>query len=63
MAKKIQLIGIVLVLIGAIIIALSMTLGWNNGNLLNFGSVFLVIAGLITYVYAGKQILGEDINK
>ena len=63
MAKKIQLIGIVLVLIGAIIIALSMTLGWNNSNLLNFGSVLLVIAGLITYVYAGKQILGEDINK
>ena len=63
MAKKIQLVGIALVLIGAIIIALSMTLGWNNSNLLNFGSVFLVIAGLITYIYAGKKVLGEEIDK
>ena len=63
MAKKIQIIGFLLIIIGAVLIALSMTMGWNNNNTISFGSVGLVIAGLITYVFAGKSLLDENIKK
>ena len=59
MAKYIQIIGFLLIIIGAVLIALSMNMGWNNNNLISFGSVVLVIAGLITYVFAGKEVLRE----
>ena len=59
MAKYIQIIGFLLIIIGAILIALSMNMGWNNNNLISFGSVVLVIAGLITYVFAVKEVLSE----
>lgn len=62
MAKYIQILGYVLIIIGAILIALSMTMGWNNSNIINFGSVILIIAGIITYIFASKNILGENIN-
>ena len=63
MAKKIQLLGLVLIIIGAVLISLSMTLTWNNYNAVSFGSVALIIAGLITYVYAGKKAISDDIKK
>ena len=63
MAKKIQIIGLVLILIGAVIISLSMTMAWNNYNAISFGAVALVIAGLITYIFAGKKAISEDIKK
>ena len=62
MAKKIQLIGIILIVIGAVLISLSMTMAWNNSNLISFGSVALTILGIITYVYAGKKAIGDDIK-
>ena len=63
MTKKIQLIGFVLIIIGAILISLSMTLAWNNYNAISFGSVALIIAGLVTSVYAGKKGINDDIKK
>ena len=63
MAKKIQLIGFILILIGAVLISLSMTLAWNNYNAISFGSVALVIIGIITYIYAGKKEISDDIKK
>ena len=63
MAKKIQLIGFILILIGAILISLSMTLAWNNYNAISFGSAALVIIGIITYIYAGKKEIGDEIEK
>lgn len=63
MAKKIQIIGFLLIIIGAVLISLSMTLAWNNCNAISFGSVGLIIAGLITYVYAGKKGIGDNIKK
>ena len=63
MAKKIQLLGLVLIIIGAVLISLSMTLAWNNYNAISFGSVALIIAGLVTYVYAGKKGINDDIKK
>ena len=63
MAKKIQILGIILIVIGAILISLSMTMAWNNSNLISFGSVGLTILGIITYVYAGKKAIGDDIKE
>ena len=63
MAKKIQIIGLVLILIGAVIISLSMTMAWNNYNAISFGAVALVIAGLITYIFAGKKAISDEIKK
>ena len=63
MAKKIQIIGLVLILIGAVIISLSMTMAWNNYNAISFGAVALVIAGLITYIFAGKKAISEEFKK
>ncbi|MBR5477609.1 MAG: hypothetical protein IKV19_04135 [Bacteroidaceae bacterium] len=63
MAKKIQIIGLVLILIGAVIISLSMTMAWNNYNAISFGAVALVIAGLTTYIFAGKKAISEEIKK
>ena len=62
MATKIKFIGFILIIIGAILISLSMTLAWNNYNAISFGSVALVIAGIITYVYAGKKEISDDIE-
>ena len=63
MAKKIQLLGIILIVIGAVLISLSMTMAWNNCNALSFGSAALTILGIITYVYAGKKAISDDIKK
>ena len=60
MAKYIQILGFLLIIVGGVIIALSMTMGWNNNNMINFGSVALVIVGLLTYIYAGKVALSEN---
>jgi hypothetical protein len=38
-------------------------MGWNNNNAISFGSVGMVISGLITYVIAGKKALSENIKK
>lgn len=62
MAKNIQILGYVLIIIGAILIALSMTMGWNNSNAISFGSVALIIAGIITYIFASKKALSEEID-
>ena len=63
MAKKIQLLGIILIVIGAVLISLSMTMAWNNSNLISFGSVALIIAGLIVYIFAGKKEISNNIKK
>ena len=59
MASKIKIAGIVVFIIGAILIILSHFLGWNNMNIVNLGSVALMIAGLITYIMASKKVLEE----
>jgi hypothetical protein len=63
MAKKIQLIGFILIIVGAVLISLSMTMAWNNSNAISFGSAVLVIAGIITYVFAGKKAINDEITK
>lgn len=62
MAKKIQILGFILIIVGAILISLSMTMAWNNSNAISFGSAGLVIAGLVTYVVASKKAINDDIT-
>ncbi len=59
MASKIKIAGLVIFIIGAILIILSHFLGWNNMNLVNFGSIVLMIAGLVAYIAAAKKVLEE----
>ena len=59
MASKLKIAGIAVIIIGAILIILSHFLGWNNMNIVNFGSIALMIAGLVTYIMASKKILEE----
>ena len=59
MASKVKNIGLLLVVLGAIISILSHFLGWNNSNLINLGSVVMIIAGIITYITASKKLLQE----
>ena len=59
MASKLKIAGIAVIIIGAILIILSHFLGWNNMNIVNFGSIALMIAGLVTYIKANKKILEE----
>ena len=59
MASKLKIAGIAVIIIGAILIILSHFLGWNNMNIVNFGSIALMIAGLVTYIMANKKILEE----
>ena len=59
MASKLKIAGIVAFIIGAILIILSHFLGWNNINLVNLGSVVLMIVGLVIYIAANKKILEE----
>ena len=55
MANKIKYVGIALIVIGAATLLVSQTQGWNNNNAVNFGSAGAMIAGLITYIIAGKK--------
>lgn len=59
MASKLKIAGIAIFIIGALLIILSHFLGWNNSNLVNLGSVILMVAGLVTYIYASKKLLEE----
>ena len=59
MANKLKIAGIAVFIIGAILIILSHFLGWNNMNIVNFGSIALMIVGLVTYIMANKKILEE----
>ena len=43
MASKLKIAGIAVFIIGAILIILSHFLGWNNMNIVNFGSIALMI--------------------
>ena len=59
MLSKIKIAGLAIFIIGAILIILSHFLGWNNINMVNLGSVVLMVAGLVTYIIATKKILEE----
>ncbi len=59
MATKIKYAGLALILIGALILILSHFCGWNNINAVNVSAYVTMVAGLITYIIAGKKALEE----
>ncbi len=59
MAAKIKNLGLALILIGAVILILSHFCGWNNINAINVGAYTGMVAGLITYIIAGKKAMEE----
>lgn len=59
MATIIKNIGLALILIGALLLILSHFCGWNNINAVNVSSYVAMVAGLITYIIAGKKALEE----
>ena len=60
MKTFLQNLGIILIVLASVLLILSHFLGWNNINLVNFGSVALMIIGLITYIVAYKKVIEEN---
>lgn len=56
MKNFVKYLGFALVIIGAILAILGFAMEWNDINLVNFGSIGLIIVGLTTYICAGKYI-------
>ena len=48
-------LGIILIVIAAVVLILSHLLGWNNINAVQFGSVGLMIVGLVLYIWMNKK--------
>lgn len=48
-------LGIILMIIGSIILILSYFLGWNNLNGVQFGSMGLIILGVVLYIIMNKK--------
>lgn len=55
MKSFLQSIGIIVMIIGSILLILSHFLGWNNNNGVQFGSIALIIIGLIVYIILNKK--------
>lgn len=47
--------GKILMIIGAIILILSFFCGWNNNNVVLFGSIALIVAGIVAYIILNKK--------
>lgn len=47
--------GKILMIIGAILLILSFFCGWNNNNAVLFGSIALIIAGIVVYIIMNKK--------
>ena len=48
-------LGIILIIIAAVVLILSHLLGWNNINAVQFGSIGLMIVGLVAYIWLNKK--------
>lgn len=49
-------LGVILIVIAAIVLICSYYLGWNNNNSVQFGSLGLMVIGLILYIILNKKI-------
>ncbi len=59
MATTIKYVALAIILIGALVLILSHFCGWNNINALNVSAYVAMVAGLVTYIIAGKKALEE----
>lgn len=48
-------LGLLLIILGAIILILSYTLGWVDYNWVNGGALLLMIVGLIAHIILNKK--------
>ena len=48
-------LGIILIIIAAVVLILSHLLGWNNINIVQFGSFGLMVVGLVLYIWLNKK--------
>ena len=55
MKGLLQNLGIIIIIIAAVLLILSHLLGWNNINLVQFGSFGAMIVGLVLYIWLTKK--------
>ena len=55
MKGLLQNLGIIIIIIAAVLLILSHLLGWNNINLVQFGSFGAMIVGLVLYIWLNKK--------
>ena len=55
MKGLVQNLGIIIIIIAAVLLILSHLLGWNNINLVQFGSFGAMIVGLVLYIWLNKK--------
>ena len=48
-------LGIIIIIIASIVLVLSHVCGWNNINLVQFGSFGAMIIGLVLYIWLNKK--------
>ncbi|MBR5276080.1 MAG: hypothetical protein IKU35_02945 [Bacteroidaceae bacterium] len=60
MNSNLKMLGLALIIIGAILLILSYFLGWTNNNAVQFGSLSAMIVGLIAYIIFSKKALEEN---
>ncbi|MEG2514115.1 MAG: hypothetical protein RSA92_02160 [Bacteroidaceae bacterium] len=56
MKSLLKYLGIILIVIGSIILAVSFSMGATNNNVILGGSLALIVAGLISYIIINKKI-------
>ncbi|MBE6293896.1 MAG: hypothetical protein E7090_04355 [Bacteroidales bacterium] len=58
--KHLKLLGLVLILIGAVVLVLSYFQGWSNSNSVTMGSLAGMIVGLIVYIFASRRCMDKN---
>ena len=48
-------LGVILIIIAAVVLILSHLLGWNNINVVQFGSFGMMVVGLVLYIWLNKK--------
>lgn len=57
MKNLLQNLGIILILLGSIVLIICAFVGETNNNTILFGSLFVIIIGLIAHIVLNKKII------
>lgn len=55
MNELLKHLGVILIVIASAVLILSHFLGWNNINAVQFGSLGVMVLGLVLYVWLNKK--------
>lgn len=55
MNELLKHLGVILIVIASVVLILSHFLGWNNINAVQFGSLGVMVLGLVLYVWLNKK--------